>query len=60
VHAKFIDEDVLERYWEVGGVRIEDDLLVTENGYENLTPSIKDVETMEKIINAGKPAAVPE
>jgi Xaa-Pro dipeptidase len=36
-HAKFIDEEVLERYYPVGGVRIEDDILVTEDGYENLT-----------------------
>ncbi|KAJ2906193.1 hypothetical protein MKZ38_002618 [Zalerion maritima] len=35
--GKYIDEDVLERYYPVGGVRIEDDILVTEDGYENLT-----------------------
>ena len=35
--AKFIDETVLEEYYAVGGVRIEDDILVTEKGYENLT-----------------------
>ena len=34
--SKFIDEEVLERYMHVGGVRIEDDLLITEHGYENL------------------------
>jgi Xaa-Pro dipeptidase len=33
----YIDEEVLEKYWEVGGVRIEDDILVLEGGYENLT-----------------------
>jgi len=31
-----IDEEVLKRYWEVGGVRIEDDILVKEGGFENL------------------------
>lgn len=35
--SKFIDKDVLERYWEVGGVRIEDDIHILEDGYENLT-----------------------
>ncbi|KAJ3481912.1 hypothetical protein NLG97_g7701 [Lecanicillium saksenae] len=37
VHSKFIDEEVLNKYWDVGGVRIEDDILVTETGHENLT-----------------------
>ncbi|KAL8719206.1 MAG: hypothetical protein Q9225_003760 [Loekoesia sp. 1 TL-2023] len=48
---KFIDEGVLERYWDVGGVRIEDDVLVTKDGYENLTTAPKGVEEMERIIN---------
>ena len=32
-----VDQKVLARYWEVGGVRIEDDILVKEDGYESLT-----------------------
>ncbi|KAI9722476.1 MAG: hypothetical protein M1828_004723 [Chrysothrix sp. TS-e1954] len=36
-HKGFIDEQVLERYWTVGGVRIEDDVLITHEGFENLT-----------------------
>lgn len=39
--AKYIDYDVLEKYMRVGGVRIEDDILVTKNGYENLTHTPK-------------------
>lgn len=39
--AKYIDRRVLERYWEVGGVRIEDDVLITADGYENLTDTPK-------------------
>ncbi|KAL4787495.1 peptidase M24, structural domain-containing protein [Aspergillus varians] len=35
--AKYIDLDKAEQYIPVGGVRIEDDLLVTSTGYENLT-----------------------
>lgn len=49
-YAKFIDRDVLERYYPVGGVRIEDDILVTENGYENLTTAPKGKEMLD-IIN---------
>ncbi|OAA53219.1 Peptidase M24, structural domain protein [Cordyceps fumosorosea ARSEF 2679] len=36
-HSKFINEEILNKYWDVGGVRIEDDILVTETGHENLT-----------------------
>lgn len=39
--SKYIDKDVLEKYWEVGGVRIEDDVLITDDGYENLTDTPK-------------------
>lgn len=39
--SKYIDKEVLERYWEVGGVRIEDDALITEDGYDNLTDTPK-------------------
>jgi len=50
-HKKYIDKDVLERYWQVGGVRIEDDVLITKEGYENLTDVPKTVEEMEAIMN---------
>lgn len=35
----------------MGGVRIEDNILVTDDGYENLTTAVKDVKEMERIIN---------
>lgn len=40
-HGKYINTAVLDRYWAVGGVRIEDCVLVTVDGYENLTTAPK-------------------
>ena len=39
--SKYIDKDVLDRYWDVGGVRIEDNVHITKEGYENLTNTPK-------------------
>jgi Xaa-Pro dipeptidase len=44
---------VLEKYWSVGGVRIEDCILVTDDGYDNLTTAPKGEEAL-KIINGGR------
>ena len=35
--SQFIVVEVLQRYMHVGGVRIEDDILITKHKYENLT-----------------------
>ncbi|CAK3861606.1 Xaa-Pro aminopeptidase [Lecanosticta acicola] len=47
--SKFVDRKVLQRYIPVGGVRIEDDILITKHGYENLTTAPKG-EAMLKVI----------
>ncbi|KAJ5704026.1 hypothetical protein N7493_011164 [Penicillium malachiteum] len=39
--AKYINFEVAEQYVHIGGVRIEDDILVTASGYENLTTAPK-------------------
>ncbi|CAI4217575.1 unnamed protein product [Parascedosporium putredinis] len=49
-HCRYINKDMLEKYYPVGGVRIEDDILVTEDGYENLTDAPKG-EELFRIIN---------
>lgn len=48
-YAKYIDFEVAEQYIHMGGVRIEDDILVTANGYENLTTAPKGEEMLAVI-----------
>ncbi|KAI1202464.1 peptidase M24, structural domain-containing protein [Nemania serpens] len=49
-HSKYIDENVLNNYWDVGGVRIEDNILITKDGSVNLTDAVKDPDEIERII----------
>lgn len=48
--SKYFDTNVLEKYWSVGGVRIEDNVVVTESGHINLTTTPKDPEEVEKLV----------
>ncbi|KAB2571412.1 putative Xaa-Pro aminopeptidase [Lasiodiplodia theobromae] len=52
IHSRYINRRVLQRYLPVGGVRIEDDILVTHDGYENLTTAPKG-EEMLRIMQDG-------
>ena len=47
--ADYVDLDVVQRYMDVGGVRIEDDILITREGNENLTKAPKGEEMLEHI-----------
>ena len=40
-HAKYINAPLLSKYYPIGGVRIEDNILVTGDGYEILTTAPK-------------------
>ncbi|EER24030.1 metallopeptidase M24 family protein [Coccidioides posadasii C735 delta SOWgp] len=51
--GKYIDSAVLDKYWKVGGVRIEDNLVITQDGYLNLTTAPKDPEEVERIVQQG-------
>lgn len=48
--SKFLNADKLESYFEFGGVRIEDNIIVTEDGHENMTDIPKEIKEIEKII----------
>lgn len=48
-NSKFIDLDVLSHYEPVGGVRIEDVVLITHEGVENLTTVRSDVGWIEEV-----------
>lgn len=47
---KYINKDVLDKYYYIGGVRIEDDLLITKDGFENFTKITSDPKEITKII----------
>lgn len=45
-----IDWKKARGYFSVGGIRIEDNILVTSNGYQNLTSVPKEIKEIEKIM----------
>jgi len=59
VHSKYINASLLNKYYPVGGVRIEDDILITKDGYENLTTAPKGDDAL-KIINGDEDASMPD
>ncbi|KAG8743391.1 hypothetical protein FRC10_012117 [Ceratobasidium sp. 414] len=48
-NSPYIDHEVLAKYESVGGVRIEDVVVITENACENLTTVGKDVDWIERL-----------
>ena len=61
-YASFLVPDVLKRFRGFGGVRIEDDVLVTATGSENMTRVPRTVDEIEGAMSEGRrrqPAAVP-
>lgn len=55
---RFIDTEVLDRFRLFGGVRIEDNVLVTEDGAELLTDVPRTVEEMEELMAEGQELVV--
>jgi Xaa-Pro dipeptidase len=52
--ARFLDAKLLKRFRPVGGVRIEDNVLVTSSGSDNLTQVPREAEDIEAVM-AGAP-----
>lgn len=53
MRSKYINQEVLDKYWPVGGVRIEDDVVITAKGPEDLTKITKDADEIAKIVKDG-------
>jgi len=45
--AKYLNKKEIEQYWGFGGVRIEDDVIVTETGCENMTIAPRTIDDIE-------------
>ncbi|TVQ66313.1 MAG: aminopeptidase P family protein [Balneolaceae bacterium] len=52
--ARFLNGKKIEGLFGFGGVRIEDNLVVTETGYENLTDVPKEIREIEKVMGLSK------
>jgi len=52
--ARFLNREAIEEYRGTGGIRIEDDVVVTETGALNLTAVPRDVEEIEALMAEGR------
>lgn len=48
----FLNAEKIHQFMDFGGIRIEDDIVVTENGYENLTHISKERDEIERLMNS--------
>lgn len=50
----FLNEERIREFWDFGGIRIEDDVLVTETGHESLTDVPKEIADIEALMVLGE------
>jgi Xaa-Pro dipeptidase len=48
----FLNTEKIHQFMNFGGIRIEDDIVVTEDGYENLTHIDKERDEIERLMNS--------
>ena len=48
--AKYLNEKKVRSLFNFGGIRIEDNLIITEDGYENLTDVPKEIKEIENVM----------
>lgn len=48
--ARFLNKEKVESLFNFGGIRIEDNLVITEEGYENLTDVPKEIKEIEEVM----------
>ena len=49
---KFLNREKIENFFNFGGIRIEDNLIITDDGYENMTDVPKEIRDIEKTIGS--------
>ena len=50
VKSKFLNIEKIKQYLDFGGVRIEDDFVITKDGCENMTTAPRSIEEIEKFM----------
>lgn len=49
--AKYLVEEKIRQFWNFGGIRLEDNVVITKDGIDNLTTTAITCEDVEKIMN---------